>query len=89
MIKTFFAFLIVLGFSFPVFAGSEQLREDIDRSIEKNEETLKQDNEPEQEQLIIQQQEILKTIDEVEMFKSLEDARKALQQMERHQRYVK
>lgn len=72
----------------PVSAG-EELKTDVNRSIENNQRLLEQNQAPEADQLIIQQQEMLKTIDEVDVFKSLEDARKVLKDVNKQQKYIK
>jgi len=89
MIKVLFVALLLSFISSPVFAASEQLEMELDRSIEENEKFLNQGYAPDSGQLIIQQQELLRTMDEVDLFRSLEDARKALQRTKTQQRYVK
>lgn len=86
--KIFFVSLFIILLCLPVSAG-EELKTDVNRSIENNQRLLEQNQAPEADQLIIQQQEMLKTIDEVDVFKSLEDARKVLKDVNKQQKYIK
>lgn len=70
--------------------SSEELEKDIQRSIQQNQEQLENDHDPEQEQIIRQQQEILRALDDVDLFQSLEDARKELLKLEKQKpKYTK
>ena len=70
--------------------SSEELEKDIQQSIQQNQEQLEKEHNPQQEQIIRQQQEILRALDDIDLFQSLEDARKELLKLEKQKpKYTK
>lgn len=74
--------LLISLVSSPVFAG--QLEEDVDRSLEQNKRVLQKEDVIGGD-VIRQQDQLLKTLKEVDLLKSLEEAREALKKAPKKQ----